>query len=384
MRILHTSDWHIGKRLSRVDRMEEHAAAIDEVVAIADTEKVDVVVHSGDLFDRSVPPLDALQLGLDGLVRLATGGARPVVVTAGNHDSPELFATLAPFLEPFGVHLRGEILPPTEGGVVELETAGGRAHVACLPFLREGRIVDFMADTGEWYGQYADKIRRLAAAYADHLRDRGEGAVSILAAHFLVTGARVGGHGATRGERELHMGEAYTVDAGAIPPSLSYVAMGHIHAPQPVPGANVPAEYAGSLLQLDFGEAGEDKRVVIVDAEPGRPASIRSIPVTSGRPLMRVRGSLGEIKSRDDLAGAHLDLEIETDGPSPGLDVEVREAFPQAVKIRAVYERGDLTHGIEPDLPWDDVYAHYHNEVHGREASEPLMAAFRAVWEATA
>ena len=115
MKILHTSDWHVGKRLDRHDRMEEHRAAIDEVVAIADDEDVDMVVHSGDLFDRPTPPIDSLRLALDGLVRLARSGARPVVVVAGNHDSPEFFETLARFLGPFGVHLVGRIkavLPP--------------------------------------------------------------------------------------------------------------------------------------------------------------------------------------------------------------------------------------------------------------------------------
>lgn len=384
MKILHTSDWHIGKRLGRHDRMAEYEAVVAEVASVAAAEDVDLVVHSGDVFDRSVPPLDALQLGLNGLVQLAADGTRPVVVVAGNHDSPELFETLRPFLESFGVYLRGEILPPDAGGVLDLETKAGRALVACLPFLREGRVVDFMADAGDWYGQYADKIRRLTAAYADHVGSvGGHAAVSLLLAHFLVTGARVGGHGAPRGERELHMGEAYTVDAAAIPPSLSYVAMGHIHAPQSVPGANVPAEYAGSLLQLDFGEAGEEKRVVIVEAEPGRPARLRSVPLTSGLPLLRVRGSLAELKQRDDLAGAHLDLEVDTDGPTPGLDVEVRELFPEVVKVRAVYERVEASRAFEADLPWDDIYAHYYTEVHGTEAPAELLTAFRSVWEAT-
>ena len=108
----------------------------------------------------------------------------------------------------------------------------------------------------------------------------GGDAVTFLVSHFLVGGSKVHGHGAPRGERELHMGEAYAATPEAIPPGPQYVALGHIHAPQRVPGARVPAEYAGSLLELDFGEAGEDKRVVIVDVEPGLPAvvSLRSDP----------------------------------------------------------------------------------------------------------
>ena len=143
------------------------------------------------------------------------------------------------------------------------------AVVAGLPFLREGRVVDFMRDTGEWYRAYAERIagdRRPLQRGAR--RAAGADAVPILMAHFMVGGVKVD-RSAPRGERELHMGEAYAATAQAIPPGPQYVAMGHIHAPQTVPGAPVPAEYAGSLLALDFGEAGEHKRVVIVDVEPG-------------------------------------------------------------------------------------------------------------------
>ncbi len=380
MRILHTSDWHVGKRLGRYERIEETRAAIEEVAGIADSEAVDLVVHSGDLFDRPVPPMEALQVGLAGLVRLTGGGARPVVVVAGNHDSAELFEALAPFLAGWGIHLVGSIKAPEAGGALRLETGAGEAIVACLPFLREGRVVDFMADTDRWYGQYAERVRRLTEAYAEHvIAEAGTTAVSLLVAHFMVTGARVGGHGAPRGERELHMGEAYAVGEGAIPPSLGYVAMGHIHAPQPVPGANVPAEYAGSLLELDFGEAGEEKRVVVVDVEPGKRARPRSVPLTSGRALKQASGTWEEVSARTDLADHYLDLRIDTDGPEPGLDALARDAFPYLVKVAAVYDREALEQVSYSHLPWEDIYAAYYQQERGEPAPDDLLAAFREV-----
>ncbi|MGI9647923.1 MAG: metallophosphoesterase family protein [Acidimicrobiia bacterium] len=382
MRILHTSDWHVGKRLGRYDRIEETRDAIEEVAGIAESEEVDLVLHSGDLFDRPVPPMEALNAGLAGLVRLTGGGSRPVVVVAGNHDSAQLFEALAPFLAGWGIHLVGNIKPPDDGGVLRLETAAGPALVACLPFLREGRVVDFMAETGRWYGQYAERVRGLTEAYSQHLlSEAGAGAVSLLVAHFMVTGARVGGHGAPRGERELHMGEAYAVGEGAIPPSLGYVAMGHIHAPQPVPGANVPAEYAGSLLELDFGEAGEQKRVVVVEVEPGRPAQVRSVPLSAGRRLVQVSGSWDEIVAREGLADSYLDLRVDTGGPDPGLDALAREAFPFLVKVAAVYERAAAEHESYSHLPWADIYAAYFEQDRGESAPEQLLAAFREVEE---
>ncbi len=196
----------------------------------------------------------------------------------------------------------------------------------------------------------------------------------------MVTGARIGGHGAPRGERELHMGEAYAVGEGAIPASLGYVAMGHIHAPQPVPGANVPAEYAGSLLELDFGEAGEEKRVVIVDVEPGRPATVTSRPLNARRRLVQASGTWEELAARADLDDAYLDLSVTTDGPEPGLGALAVERFPDyLVKVAAIYERPEQEESPRSQLPWDEVYAEYYERERGEPASDELLAAFREV-----
>ncbi|MCB2223270.1 MAG: exonuclease SbcCD subunit D [Actinobacteria bacterium] len=381
MRILHTSDWHVGKRLGRHDRMDEHREAMAEVARIAGDEAADLVVHSGDLFDRPVPPVDALRDGLDGLVRLADGGKRPVVVVAGNHDSPELFEALAPFLEGFNVHLVGRIKRPDDGGVLSLEAGGATAHVACFPFLRAARAVDFMERADKWYGSYADRVRRLCEVYADDVAGRrGDGGgIGLLVAHFMVGGIRVR-TGAPRGERELHMGEAYTATSQAVPTSLDYVAMGHIHAPQPVPGAPVPAEYAGSLLQLDFGEAGEEKRVVLVEAGDG-PAAVRSIPLQAGRPLVRASGTWADLDARDDLDDVWLDLAVETGGPEPGLADTARERFPHLVKVTARYERPDAGDDRPEGLPLADLYAAYALATHGEEPADDVMAAFAEVEE---
>lgn len=382
MRVLHTSDWHVGKRIGRYDRSDDHRAVIDEVVTIAEQHDVDLVLHSGDLFDRPLPPVEALDIAFDGLLRLAGDGRRPVVVVAGNHDSPGFFEALAPFLRGTAIHLVGEIRRPDEGGVLDLATTAGRALVSCLPFLREGRAFHAWAPVEEHYKAYADRLRRISEAYGTHAAAiAGSDAVTFLVGHFLVGGAKVHGHGAPRGERELHMGEAYTATAEAIPPGAQYVAMGHIHAPQQVPGARVPAEYAGSLLELDFGEAGEQKRVVIVDVEPGLPAQVRSVPLTAGRRLVRARGEWGDLLARDDLREAYLDLTVETAGPDPGLASRAHDEFEHVVKVRADYPRvaGDRPDPGERTL--DALYGGYCTEIDGVAPADDLMVAFRAVME---
>jgi len=382
MRILHTSDWHVGRRLGRHDRTDETRAALEEVARIADEERVDLVLISGDVFDRPSPPVEALSLGLGAMLRLAVG--RPVVVVAGNHDSPELFDALAPLLRQRGVHAIGAIRSPDAGGVLGPDELGVPAVVAGFPFLREGRVVDFMAETGRWYGQYAEKVAAISAAYNEALIARaGADLVPILVAHFMVSGVRV-----SHSERELHIGEAYAATAQAIPAGPQYVALGHIHAPQSVPGAAVPAEYAGSVLSLDFGEAGERKRVVVVDVEPGRLATVRSLPITAGRPLVAARGTWEELEARSaELANTFVDLTVAVGGPDPDLGRRAAEAFPYLVRVRAerpVAER--RSHHDPARRPSDlDLYAAFVRATSGgHEPPGELLDLFRTVLEEAA
>jgi DNA repair protein SbcD/Mre11 len=380
MRILHTADWHVGRRLGRHDRIAEMREALDEVARIADEERVDLVLVAGDVFDRAAPPVESLSLGLSALLRLARG--RPVVVVAGNHDAPELFDALAPLLRDRGVHVIGRIKAPDAGALLGPEELGVPAVVAGFPFLREGRVIDFMAETGRWYGAYAQKIAAITDAYNAALVQRaGTDLVPILVAHFMVNGVRV-----SRSERELHIGDAYTATAQAIPAGPQYVALGHIHAPQPVPGAPVPAAYAGSLLALDFGEAGEDKRVVVVDVEPGRLATLRSIPIRAGRPLEQVRGTWDEIAARaDDLADRYLDLTVAVGGPDPELGRRAAALFPYLVRVRAerpAQLRRERSPGSRP--PDDDLYAAFVRATTGEDAPPGLVQLFRETMEEVA
>ncbi|GMQ86291.1 MAG: exonuclease SbcCD subunit D [Acidimicrobiia bacterium] len=382
MRVLHTSDWHVGKKLGRYDRSDEHREVIDEVVGIADSEDVDLVLHSGDLFDRPLPPIDALNIALDGLVGLSRRGQRPVVVIAGNHDSPGFFDALAPFLGTVNVHLVGGIKRPDDGGVLDLATAAGRAVVSAFPFLRQGRSFEVWEPPEEHYKKYADRLRGISEAYSAHASEiAGTDAVTFLMAHFLVGGSKVHGHGAPRGERELHMGEAYAATAEAIPPGPQYVALGHIHAPQRVPGAKVPAEYAGSLLELDFGEAGEQKRVVIVDVEPGLPASVRSVPLEAGRRLLRPRGSWDEILGMDGIHDAYLDLTVDTAGPDPGLAERARDEFDYVVKVRPEYPRAEAERPATDHRTFTEQYHDYYVAGNETEPPEALIEAFTSVLE---
>ena len=380
MRILHTSDWHIGRRLGRHDRTDEFRAVLSELTQIARSNEVDLVLVSGDVFDRPFPPVEALSLGLGALRDLAE--VAPVVAVAGNHDSPELFDALAPLLrtQGKGVHLLGAIRRPEDGAMFTPDVLGVGAVVAGFPFLREGRVVDFMRDTGEWYGAYATKVGAITAVLNRAIVDAaGADAVPILMAHFMVGGVKVGGS-----ERELHIGEAYAATAQAIPPGPAYVALGHIHAPQRVPGSPVPAEYAGSLLALDFGVAGDTKRVVLVDAAPGRLAVATSVPLVSGRSLVRATGTWDELEARvEELREHYLDLTIPVGGADPELGRLASDTFPYLVNVRVRRPDGDGSprrQGVGP-RPDEELYAAFVERETGQPPTPAAIALFRQILE---
>jgi hypothetical protein len=240
-----------------------------------------------------------------------------------------------------------------------------------------------MASTGRWYGQYAEKVAAITAAYNEALVARaGPDVVPLLVAHFMVSGVRV-----SHSERELHIGDAYSATAQAIPAGPQYVALGHIHAPQPVPGAAVPAEYAGSLLALDFGEAGETKRVVIVDVEPGSLATVRSVPITAGRRLVAARGTWDELAARtEELADSYVDLTVAVGGPDPELGHRAAEAFPYLVRVRAERPITERRKQDDPaQRPIDvELYAAFVRAVSGEEPPADLVALFGQVLEEAA
>ncbi len=332
MKLLHTSDWHVGKAMRGQSRAEEHEAVLAEITGIAAAEAVDLVLVTGDLFETSAPSPEAEAIVYRHLLGLAGTGAE-VVVIAGNHDNPRRLTAVAPLLALGRVRVLAEPARADEGGVVSLTTAAGeRVEVALLPFVSQRGIVkadDLMGgEAADHSATYAERLRRLVDRLTDGLG--GEDAVRVLAAHAMVSGGTLGG-----GERQAHTIFQYELPAGAFPGSLSYVALGHLHRTQQVPGAACPAWYPGSPLALDFGEESDAKAVLVVEVEPGLPASVRPVRLEAGRALRTLRGTFADLRA---LAGQVGDdwLRVEVDEPArAGLAEEVRELFPNAVQVSA-------------------------------------------------
>jgi exonuclease SbcD len=330
MKLLHTSDWHVGKGLRGADRTDEHRAVLAEIAAVAEREAVDVVVVAGDLFDSSAPPPEAEDVVYQALLALAETGAH-VAVIAGNHDHARRLRAVAPLLRLGRVHVLTEATRPADGGVLELRLADGTdVRLALLPFVSKRGIVRAEAlmeqPAFELAQAYSERMHRLITALAEPFH---ADTVNILAAHAFVLGGEAGG-----GERPAHLVEEYAVPGQAFPASAGYVALGHLHRAQRIPGGG-RLHYCGSPLQLDFGERDEPKQVNVVELEPGVPARVEAVRLTAGRRLRTIVGAVEEVAALvagDDDAWLRV---IVRDRPRAGLAAEVRELLgPRAVDVR--------------------------------------------------
>jgi exonuclease SbcD len=326
-RIIHTGDWHVGRDLLGCDRHSDHQDVLTEICEIVEANKPDLVIHAGDLFDLPRPAAEDLQLAIDALQRISD--VAPTLVLLGNHDSPAYFRLFNTVLRGnerlrFVIHAK----PADQGGIVDYTAAGGqRIRVAPVPFIHQNRQIDWFGDPDRFTGDYARKIALINEALAEGLADGYDPArdVLIYAAHLYVAGA----HRVGTGERDVHVTKDYAAQPETLP-HASYAAFGHIHKHQKLPGGRTGG-YCGSTLQLDFGEEGERKSLVLVEANPGQPAQIELIELNAGRPLMTLRGTLEELEQRAEQVGqAIVKLVIDTDEPIPDLADRAHAILPEA------------------------------------------------------
>lgn len=328
MKILHTSDWHVGKSLRGRSRAEEHRAVLAEIAGIAGREGVDLVVVAGDLFDSSAPSPEAEGIVYRALLDLRETGAT-VVLVAGNHDHPRRLEAVAPLLDLGGLVTAPLLRPADRGGVVRVPTDGGEeAVLALVPFLSKRHIVradDLMGlDPAQHEQRYAGRMKLIVQALGEAL---DPGAVNLVVAHLTVTGALPGG-----GERAAHIFE-YAVPASIFDGlGLHYAALGHLHRRQRIP-ATCPAWYSGSPLQLDFGEEGNEPSILLVEARAEAPAEVEEVELVSGRRLRTVEGTPEELEARREEVGDDYLRVVVHGARRPGLGDEMRELFPQAVDV---------------------------------------------------
>jgi exonuclease SbcD len=378
MKIVHTSDWHIGRRWKGIQRLDELEAVLDHLAGYIEEQAVDLVLHSGDVFESRNPPAEAERLVNRFLVRTGRAGAQMIVI-AGNHDDPFRLDARSLLTEFIDVQIIGRLRSAAQGGVRVLRTRGGEtAVVAALPFASPGAFVSALDLAGEEADARLKYAQKVELALRDLCGAFRPDAVNLLLAHLHIENAVFGGS-----ERRVHLGEDWAASPEALPAAASYVALGHIHKPQEVEGPALGC-YAGSLLQMDFGEAGEEKSFVVVTVSPGRPAVLERVPYEGGLPLVDLRASLAELEeTAERYRTGWLRVTVPLTEADPDLNRKVRELLPNALVVRAdlpeVEPPSELR--LETGVPPVRHYAAYHLRVHQQEADPVVLNTFQELYD---
>ncbi|MDN3262331.1 exonuclease SbcCD subunit D [Streptomyces sp. CSDS2] len=343
MRILHTSDWHLGRAFHRVNLLQAQAGFIGHLVTTVREREVDAVVVSGDVYDRAVPPLAAVELFDTALHRLADLGV-PTVMISGNHDSARRLGVGAGLIDRAGIHLRTE--PSAAGTPVILRDAHGDVAFYGLPYLEPALVKDEFGVGKVGHeavlGAAMDRVRADLAA-------RPPGTRSVVLAHAFVTGGQ-----ASDSERDITVGGVAAVPAGIFD-GADYVALGHLHGCQTI---TERVRYSGSPLAYSFSEAGHRKSMWLIDLDADGSVTAERVDCPVPRPLARIRGRLDDLLADPALA-RHEDAWVEATLTDP-----VRPAEPMA-RLTARFPH-TLSLVFAPERAPDDPRVSYARRLAGR------------------
>ena len=298
MKILHTADWHLGKRLDNYQRIEEQKLVMQEIVDIANSNEVDIIIVAGDLFDTINPSTDAIELFYKTLKQLSNNGSRPVIAIAGNHDSPSLIDAPDPLARVSGIFLIGypnatvnliaaenyKITKSTKGLVeFKLDKFEYPIRIMHTAYANEIRLKEALGENkqDDLNDLLANKWTELAHEYCN---DKG---VNILTAHLYMNKRGSAVIEEPDGEKPIKIGNADMIYSESIPPQIQYTALGHIHRYLNVGTKENPAIYSSSPLCYSFSEAGQKKYVNIIDAKPNSQVDINRVELKNGKPLVR-------------------------------------------------------------------------------------------------
>lgn len=401
MKILHTADWHLGKRLDRFSRLEEQVLVMNEIVQIADEQNVDLVLIAGDLFDNFNPSVEAAELFYKTLKRLSLNGKRPVIAISGNHDSPSLINAPDPLARECGIiligHPKAEILPfgtehfsiiNSKEGFIELKIDSIPFPIRILhtPFANEVRLKEYFGENKE------EEINRVLAQEWKNLADQfcDDTGVNLLTAHLYMNkrGAEILEE--PEGEKPIKIGNADLIFSDSIPEQIQYTALGHLHGFQNIGTKEKPVIYSSSPLCYSFSEAGQTKFVSIIDAEPGKTVSYEKKLLKNGRALVRKTFTA-------------IDAAVQWLGENPNTFIELTlesETFLTADERRLIYQSHngivhlipkvknlelseDQNHEINLSQDIDLLFKDYFKSKNGgQEANEELMNLFNEILNA--
>lgn len=378
MKFIHLSDLHLGKRVNEFSMIEDQAYILKKILGIIQEEKPDAVLIAGDVYDKSVPSVEAVGLFDDFLKQLSRQRVQ-VFVISGNHDSPERLSFAAELIEASGIH----IAPVYQGKVhpVSLEDAYGKVNIYMLPFIKPAHVRAVFGE--ERVDSYTEAVR-VAISHMD-IGQEQKMQRNILITHQFVTGA-------VRSEsEEISVGGSDNVDASVFD-DFDYVALGHIHGPQSVGRESI--RYCGTPLKYSFSEAKHRKSVTVLELREKGNLKIRTVDLVPLRDMRELKGTYEELTSRKNYEGTALEdyIHITLTDEEDVLDVvgKLRVIYPNLMKLdydnRRTRENREITGGeeVETRTPMElilDFYEMQNNQSMHTKQEELVSELMENIWE---
>jgi DNA repair protein SbcD/Mre11 len=370
MRFIHTGDWHLGRAFYNASLIEDQVYVLDQLVACVRERKPDLVLVAGDIYDRPVPPTDAVALLDETLSRLILGEGVPVILIAGNHDSPQRLQFGARLMESLRLYVHGTLSNPVTS--VQMDDGAGPVCFYALPYAEPPVIRERLSD--DHINDYDTAFRAwVKLVQATHPRQ----ARAVLVTHAFVLGGEV-----SDSERPLSVGGSSAV-GGDIFHDFDYVALGHLHRPQTIAGA--PIHYAGSLLKYSFSEATHNKSINWVEMDAKGHCEIERIPLTPKRDVRRVEGHLDDLLNAPSPANRNDFIQFKLLDKRAILDVmgKLREAYPNAMDIdRSQYIEQARLEIRQPNLRQADVlslFSDFFSQATGEMLTEEERNTFTVI-----
>lgn len=384
MKFLHTSDWHVGRTIRNRSRADEHRAVFAEITAIAQQEQVDAVFVTGDIFHERRPTLEAQELVAETLAELARRQI-PSVVISGNHDDPNLLRALKPLGDLVQVHIVSDVSEALDSLIVPIAGRDGKekALIGCLPYVHPHQVLSAAEGAGASeearLSAYQSKLQEFFRALEDEMKRRDRHAVTALLAHADIQGSEFGG-----GEWRSNV---FSLNGAILPAHVQYVALGHIHKPQPAPGARAHARYAGSILQMDFGEREQEKSICLIEAHPGKPASVSQVTLRQGKWLLRRSGTAEAILAQaDEFTDAWVEVVLSPDKRTTELIDQIR-ALPQVISLRfeephiETEGNGETGKRGNGDRSASELFRDYYQKKKKTDPEPQLVALFERLYQ---
>lgn len=399
MRILHTGDWHLGKNLDGKSRMDEQEAFLEDFIELVKEKEIDLIIIAGDVYDKGNPPARAEKMFYDTLKKLSANGERLTLVIAGNHDSPERLVAAGPLAMEHGIMMAGtpkSIIQPgvygkhkvvTSGeGFVEIEINGERAVILTVPYPSERRLNEVLygdMDTDEErLKSYSDRIRSLFDTLKKNYR---EDTINLAVSHLYTMGSETSGS-----ETGIQLGGSYIVDGKCLPKEAQYIALGHVHKPQIVPGTNRKARYSGSPLHYNKKEISFEKKCILVDVKAGQECSIEELPLKVYKPIEVWKcDSIEEAIERCEV-NQHKDcwvyLEIKTDRYIREDEIkqmkDLKKDILEITPILADVEEAEELQTSLSEKSFEEVFKSFYKKERGVDADEEVVSLLLSIVEA--